>query len=443
VRRHRSLLALGATFLSAACAHRPPPAPFDRAAGLESFDAAWRIVYETHFDTTFNGVDWVALRDSLRPRAERARSREALRAVIRTMLDRLGESHFTLIPRELADTLDPAGGAAVRGSTGLDVRLLDGRLLVTRVDSGGAAARAGVRPGWVVVAAGGDSVAALLRRARERRGRYRIETALWLAGRARLSPPLEGAAEVAFLDAADRPVRLRLVSEPEASEPIKYGNLPTFFVRFLHRRLGAPGEGCVGLIAFNAWLAPVMRQLDAAVDADRACAGMVLDLRGNTGGLGAMVGGVAGHFLDRPDTLGLMRTRQNSLAFVANPRRVNADARPVRPFAGPLAVLVDEGSASASEVFAGGMQALGRARVFGRTSMGAVLGASFDRLPDGDVLYHALGDVTARGGRALEGRGVIPDDSVTATRADLLAGRDPVLETALRWIAGQSSGGGR
>lgn len=440
--RRPSLRALGAGLLLAACAHRPPRAPFDRPTGLESFDAAWRIVYETHFDTTFNGVDWVALRDSLRPRAERAGSREALRAVIRAMLDRLGESHFTLIPHEVADTLDPSGGAVVRGSTGLDVRLLGGQLLVTRVDSGSTAARAGVRPGWVVVAAGRDTVAAVLRGARERPGRYRIETALWSAARARLAPTLDSAVEVAFLDGADRPVRLRLVSEAERSEPVKYGNLPTFFVRFEHRRLAGPDGGCIGLLAFNGWLAPVMRQLDAAVDADRSCAGMVLDLRGNTGGLGAMLAGVAGHFLDRPDTLGVMRTRRNTIAFVANPRRVTADARSVRPFAGPLAVLVDEGSASASEMFAAGMQALGRARVFGRTSMGAVLGASFDRLPDGDILYHALGDAVAHGGRALEGRGVIPDDSVTATRADLLAGRDPTLDAARRWIAAQTHGAG-
>ena len=44
---------------------------------------------------------------------------------------------------------------------------------------------------------------------------------------------------------------------------------------------------------------------------------------------------------------------------------------------------------SASECFAGGMQALGRARVFGQTSMGQALPAFFDKLPNGDVLIHA------------------------------------------------------
>jgi carboxyl-terminal processing protease len=407
---------------------------------LESFDAAWRIVHETHFDTTFNGVDWLTLRDSLRPRAEEARDLAHVRGLILDMLGRLGQSHFMLIPRERADSLDPARGAAVRGTTGLDVRLVGEQVLVTRVDSGSSAERAGVRPGWALYAIGRDTVGPLLRRLRDRPDRDRLETAVWAAAYRRLAPPLDSAIDAVFLDGDDRPVRARLTSEPERSEPIRFGNLPTIFARFEHARLALQGGGCAGLIRFNGWLAPLMQRLDAAVDADRDCAGMVLDLRGNTGGMGAMLGGVAGHFLDRRDTLGLLRTRQSTLAFVANPRRVTADARPVRPFAGPLAVLVDEGSASASEVFAGGMQSLRRARIFGRTSMGAVLGAAFDRLPDGDVLYHAFGEFLTPDGVRLEGRGVVPDDSVTATRAALLAGRDPVLEAALRWIAARPSG---
>src|SRR5512135_655562 len=160
-----------AAFALAACVHRPARVPYDRAAALESFDAAWRIVYETHFDTTFNGVDWPLLRDSLRPRAEAARDLAQLRGVVLDMLDRLGQSHFMLIPRERADTLDPARGEAVRGTTGLDVRLVGGQVLVTRVDAGGSADAAGVRPGWALVRLGRDTVPALLARLRDAPGR--------------------------------------------------------------------------------------------------------------------------------------------------------------------------------------------------------------------------------------------------------------------------------
>ena len=96
---------------------------------------------------------------------------------------------------------------------------------------------------------------------------------------------------------------------------------------------------------------------------------------------------------------------------------------------------------SASECFAGGMQALRRARVFGQTSMGQALPAFFDKLPNGDVLIHATGDFVTADGTRLEGRGVVPDEIVPLDRSDLLAGRDPTLDAALAWVDRQAADG--
>ena len=79
-----------------------------------------------------------------------------------------------------------------------------------------------------------------------------------------------------------------------------------------------------------------------------------------------------------------------------------------------MAILVDAMSGSATECFAGGMQSIGRARVFGQTSMGQALPALFDQLPNGDVLIHAYGDFVTADGTRLEGRGVVPDEMVPA-----------------------------
>src|SRR6185436_9633416 len=102
----------------------------------------------------------------------------------------------------------------------------------------------------------------------------------------------------------------------------------------------------------------------------RQADGIVIDLRGNPGGLADMIRGIAGHFLSTPELLGRVHMRGVELEFRANPRRSTADGRRVEPFAGPLAILVDELTASASECFAGGLQSLGRARVFGTRTMG-------------------------------------------------------------------------
>ena len=118
------------------------------------------------------------------------------------------------------------------------------------------------------------------------------------------------------------------------------------------------------------------------------------------------------------------------------PRRVTGDAQPMEPFTGPLALIVDGQSMSSSEIFAAGLQALGRARVFGEPSGGQALPALMERLPNQDVLMYAFADFVDPNGTRIEGRGVLPDVTVPLTREDLLAGRDAALEAALDWIGG-------
>jgi carboxyl-terminal processing protease len=103
-------------------------------------------------------------------------------------------------------------------------------------------------------------------------------------------------------------------------------------------------------------------------------------------------------------------------------------------YGGKLAILVDELSASAAECLAGGLQDLGRGRVFGKRTAGAVLNSEIEVLPNGDALQFATADFVSPAGTRLEGRGVIPDVEVATKREDFVAGRDPVLEAALEWI---------
>jgi carboxyl-terminal processing protease len=194
---------------------------------------------------------------------------------------------------------------------------------------------------------------------------------------------------------------------------------------------------CVGVIAFNIWLPALGAELERAVDSVRTCDGIVIDLRGNPGGLGAMVMGFGGYFMDTTRSLGTMRTRQVALNFVINPRSSRPDGRMVSPFRGPLAILVDPMSASTSEIFAAGMQRIGRARVFGEASAAAALPALMERLPSGDVFVHAVADFTDPAGRRIEGAGAVPDEIVPLTVADLRAGKDAPLDAAVRWITSE------
>jgi len=214
----------------------------------------------------------------------------------------------------------------------------------------------------------------------------------------------------------------------------RFGNLPPLPASVDFTRRSLADGSCVGVIRFEYWMPPVMPALDRAIDASRTCTGIVLDLRGNLGGVAAMMMGAAGHFLTEPKTLGTMRTRGDEMRFAANPRRSTEAGVAVEPFSGSLAILVDGLSASTSEMFAAGLQALGRARLFGERSAGQALPAMATRLPSGDVLMHVVADFVAADGTRIEGRGVKPDELIPLTEADLLAGRDAPLEAALAWI---------
>jgi carboxyl-terminal processing protease len=145
-----------------------------------------------------------------------------------------------------------------------------------------------------------------------------------------------------------------------------------------------------------------------------------------------MAMGMAGFLVDKPNQrLGTMYMRDTTLNFVVNPR--------AEVFAGPVAVLVDALSASTSEIFAGGLKDLGRARVFGTRTAAAALPSAFERLPNGDGFQYAVANYISQGGQPLEGLGVTPDVEVALTRDALLAGHDAVIEAALSWIRRQKT----
>jgi carboxyl-terminal processing protease len=420
-------VALGAALAAAPAA---PRAQAPQAA--QTFDAAWTEVRDRHFDPTLNGVDWDAVRDELRPRALDARTTDELRAVLRDMLGRLGQSHFAIIPGTAgAAAGDPAGSAG----PGVDLRLVGGDLIVTSVEPGSAAETAGVRMGWKITGIAGTPAATLLRALPEGATDQIRGFEAWRVAQGRLRGTGGSTVTIDFEDGTGASRQIALARRAEQGTPVTLGKLPTMFVRVSHARKATPARATAGYIRFNVWMAAVDAHVQRAVDDLREADGMILDLRGNPGGLAAMLMGIAGHFVADRLPLGVMQTRDNPpLRFTVNPRLVSAGGRPVDVFRGPLAILVDGMSGSASECFAGGMQAIGRARIVGQTTMGQALPAQFRELPNGDVLMYAFGDFVTADGTRLEGRGVIPDETVPLTREDLLAGRDRTLEAALAWI---------
>lgn len=396
-------------------------------AAVASFDEAWATIRDSYYDPTFGGLDWDAVRASLRPKVQAAPDAETARAVLRDMLSTLKQSHFALLsPVSTAENPAPSGPAVVP----IDVRLINGDVVIWKVREASDAARAGLRPGQVVLDIDGEVPSDWIRPQTGVDPRVtawdtwrRVQRALHGVTDARLRVR-EGDREKVVL------VR-RVVPE---GERVVFGDLPVSYVHVADRAARTASGQAVGVVGFNIWMASAGPAIEAAIDRHRASRGLVIDLRGNPGGMAAMISGVAGHLMNDRQLLGRMKTRDSDLKFEANPRIVMPDGRRVTPFSGPVAVLVDELTASASECFAGGLQSLGRVRVFGRTSAGQALPASTRRLPNGDLLMYVVGNFVTGTGQRLEGSGVIPEETVALTPADLLAGRDPDMDAALRWL---------
>ena len=169
---------------------------------------------------------------------------------------------------------------------------------------------------------------------------------------------------------------------------------------------------------------------------------MLIDLRGNPGGVAGTAVGVAGYLLGDRVLLGKMKNRSTELNLNVYPRQVSRASKKIERFAGPVAVLIDGGSASTSEIFAAGLQDHGRARLFGEPTAAAALPSVIERMPNGDLLMHAIADFERPSGERVEGRPVEPESPVSLTREGLLAGRDEPREAALAWIVSELEGDG-
>ena len=403
--------------------------PEQQGLNLESFEHVWTTVRDKHWDPTLGGLDWQAVHDELRPQLERATTMARARAVMEDMLSRLKQTHFGIVPATVYQEME--GGGNGEGRTGIEVRVVEGRALVVSAEPDSPAAKSGIKPGWEIEGVDGKPLAAGLRQIdRNFRGSTLHDLMLERAVSARLAGDERSRVKVSFRDAQGQHTTIEMERARPRGEEFSFGNLPPMYFWVESRKVRPD----VGYIRFNLFFEPetLNKALDDAIKDCAGCRGFVTDLRGNLGGIGGLALGVAGRFLDRPGMkLGDMFLRTTKLKFVVFPQPTM--------FRGPLAILVDGCSASTSEIFAGGMQDLKRARVFGMRSAGAALPSMFERLPNGDGFQYAIANYISEGGKQLEGAGVIPDEIAGPSRRELLEGRDPALDRALAWIEGSKN----
>ena len=146
--------------------------------------------------------------------------------------------------------------------------------------------------------------------------------------------------------------------------------------------------------------------LEAALEKytkDGKIQGLILDLRNNPGGLLTSSVEVTEKFIDSGRLVVYTegRVRNQNMRFQANSKRVYSDF--------PMVVLINQGSASASEIVAGALQDWGRAVVIGTQSFGKGSVQTIIPLSDGSGLRLTTAKYYTPKGRSIHGKGVTPD----------------------------------
>jgi carboxyl-terminal processing protease len=397
------------------------------AVRQETFNIVWGTVNEKHWDPTFGGVNWDGVRLKYEPLASKAESDAKLHDLLQQMLGELHQSHFQILQRS---TAPPEQIADTNGGVGIDIRFIGDQAVISRIEAGSAAAEAGLRTGFVVTRVGNVQALDIVDRYKsssesEAIKRLRMTRSLL----ARIGGVPGTTVEMTVLDEKDNARELKLTRhrlKGEMSQPL--GNFAAQYTEFEAKRI----DGGIGYIRFNVFVMMLLERIKGAIRNMSDAPGIIIDLRGNPGGVGGMSQGIAGVLESRQTTLGVMKMRRGHQNFAVFPQP--------NSYAGPVVILIDGASGSTSEIFAAaaGMQEIGRAKVVGERSMGAALPSVMTRLPTGAIFQYAVADFRTPKGVLVEGQGVAPDLEIKLTRKSLLEGRDAQLDAAVEFLRKQT-----
>jgi len=220
-------------------------------------------------------------------------------------------------------------------------------------------------------------------------------------------------------------VQLTILREEEP-EPLIFEVLrdrietPTIAGKLLEEGIGYVRLSLLGERT-KAELIQALRELEA-----EGMTALVLDLRNNPGGTLTASVEVASQFLKEGIVLYERDSEGHEQAFSVQRGGLATEI--------PLVVLVNEGSASASEIVAGAIQDHGRGVLIGERTFGKGFVQNIHDLSDGSSLRVTISRWFTPEGRWVEDQGLIPDIEVELTAEDLEKDRDPQLERAIEYL---------
>ncbi len=389
---------------SVAAAATPVATALPESDRVDLFTQVWETVRDNYLYDDFHGADWNALRDKYEAKVREAKTGDEFYFTVDDMIAELGDNHSRyLSPWEAREEDAERNGTFNYVGVGIFSRYKEDEIQIVYVFPGSPAEEGGLKRRDVITAVDGIPIRPEdedLSRVRGPEGTTVVLTVRSPGGQPR------------DISLVRRPINGKVVPSArrlEADPSVAYIIVPSF-----------DPEDMDELFA---------DELKTLLNDGEPLSGIVIDLRGNGGGLLDTMEHIAGQFITGESGIYASKGRDRSMipprgAYYQKLRNV------------PLVVLVDEGSESASEMFTAALQYAGRARVVGVPSAGnteTIYPYDFD---DGSRLWLAEEGFQRPDGSTLEGTGVIPDEQIDVDWSEYSEEDDPHILRAIELITG-------
>jgi carboxyl-terminal processing protease len=344
---------------------------------------SWRIVNQSYLDETFNHQNWWFLRQKFLQR--QFDSREDTYKAIEEMLATLDDPFTRLLRPEQYRSLQVSTSGELSG-VGLQINIDPdtGNLEVVAPLAGSPAEAAGIEPRDRILEIDGVKTSSLTLDEAAARMRGQIGTKVSLTVQKQKKEPNKELDKVKKVD---------LVRDCISLNPVL-------------AKLENNNGTSIGYLRLNQFSANATQEVAHALDKleKQGANAYILDLRNNPGGLLQAGIEIARLWLDR-GTIVYTVNRQGVLgSFDANSSAITED---------PLIVLVNQGTASASEILAGALQDNGRAVLLGEKTFGKGLIQSLFELPDGSGLAVTVAKYETPNHKDINKLGISPDRIIT------------------------------
>ena len=356
------------------------------------FLKTWRIVKTKYYDPTLNGQDWSKWNKRY---VDQIKTKDDAYVAINTMLASLDDPYSKFLSKEEYTEQTTNIDAKIVG-IGVNIMSIDGKIIIISVVEETPAYKNGIKAGDVILKVDNKEVS----------GKTINDVANLIRGEIGTNVNIELLRNK------------RKLSKTIKRDEIKIKNIKADII-----------DKNIGYIQIVSFLSSDMTtEFIEAINKTQNCSGLILDLRGNTGGLMPNAVIIADMFLKQGHIVSVVdRDKQKS----------DIDAQ-TKPYAidKPVVILIDEGTASASEILSGALKDNHRAILVGERTFGKGMIQRIYPLPNQTGMNLTIAKYLTPKGYDINKQGITPDYKVEYTQKDFIQDKDPQLDEAKKIING-------